>query len=112
MPTKIMTAIIALEKGYIKSRVKVSPRAASVGGSSFHLSTGEVLSLENMLYGLLLPSGNDASIAIAEHIGGTEENFVHMMNEKALELGALILILQTLTALITQSTIPLQKTLL
>ena len=42
-----------------------------------------------MLYGLLLPSGNDAAIAIAEHIGSTEENFVHMMNEKAVELGAL-----------------------
>lgn len=87
--TKIMTSIIALEKGNLKSQVKVSPRAASVGGSSFNLSIGERLSLENMLYGLLLPSGNDAAIAIAEHIGSTEENFVHMMNEKAVELGAL-----------------------
>ncbi|MGI5859175.1 MAG: D-alanyl-D-alanine carboxypeptidase family protein [Tepidanaerobacteraceae bacterium] len=88
--TKIMTAIIALEKGNLKSKVKVSSRAASVGGSSFYLNSGEVLSLENMLYGLLLSSGNDAAVAIAEHIGGgTEEKFVQMMNEKALELGAL-----------------------
>lgn len=87
--TKIMTAIVALEKGDLQSEVKVSPRASSVGGSSFYLKAGEVLSLENMLYGLLLPSGNDVAVAIAEHIGGTEENFVKMMNKKAVELGAL-----------------------
>jgi D-alanyl-D-alanine carboxypeptidase (penicillin-binding protein 5/6) len=87
--TKIMTAIIALENGDLRSKVKVSSRAASIGGSSFYLNSGEVLSLENMLYGLLLPSGNDAAVAIAEHIGGTEDNFVRMMNKKALELGAL-----------------------
>lgn len=87
--TKIMTAIIALEKGNLNSQIKVSPRAASIGGSSFYLKSGETLTLENMLYGLLLPSGNDAAVAIAEHIGGTEETFVQMMNQKALELGAL-----------------------
>lgn len=87
--TKIMTAIIALEKGNLKSQVKVSSKAASVVGSSFHLKYGEVLSLEDMLYGLMLPSGNDAATAIAEHIGGTEENFVEMMDQRALELGAL-----------------------
>lgn len=87
--TKIMTAIIALEKGDLRSLIKVSPRAVSIGGSSFYLRPGEVLTLEDMLYGLLLPSGNDAAVAIAEHIGGTEEKFVKMMNQKALELGAL-----------------------
>jgi len=87
--TKIMTAIIALEKGGLKSQIKVSPKAASIGGSSFYLKSGEALSLESMLYGLLLPSGNDAAVAIAEHIGGTEEKFVKMMNQKALKLGAL-----------------------
>lgn len=87
--TKIMTAIIALEQGNLQSQVVVSPRAASIGGSSFFLKTGETFSLENILYGLLLPSGNDAAVAIAEYIGGTEENFVKMMNEKAVELGAL-----------------------
>jgi len=87
--TKIMTALVALENGDLYSQVKVSPKAASVGGSSFYLKPSEILSLENMLYGLLLPSGNDAAVAIAEHIGGSEENFVKMMNQKALELGAL-----------------------
>jgi len=87
--TKIMTAILALENGDLNSTVSVSPKAASVGGSSFYLRAGEILTLENMLYGLLLPSGNDAAVAIAEHIGGSQEKFVQMMNQKALELGAL-----------------------
>ena len=87
--TKIMTAILALENGDLNSTVSVSPKAASVGGSSFYLRAGEILTLENMLYGLLLPSGNDAAVAIAEHIGGSQEKFVQMMNKKALELGAL-----------------------
>ncbi|KXG75291.1 D-alanyl-D-alanine carboxypeptidase DacB [Fervidicola ferrireducens] len=86
--TKIMTAILALERGDLSSKVTVSRRAASVGGSSFHLMVGETMSLENMLYGLLLPSGNDAAIAIAEHIGGDVETFVEMMNRKAREIGA------------------------
>lgn len=87
--TKIMTAIIALENGDLNSQIKVSSKAASIGGSSFHLKSGQTLSLENILYGLLLPSGNDAAVAIAEHIGGTEEKFVQMMNQKAINLGAL-----------------------
>ncbi|HHW02706.1 MAG TPA: D-alanyl-D-alanine carboxypeptidase [Thermoanaerobacterales bacterium] len=87
--TKIMTAIIALEKGNLESKVKVSAKAASIGGSSFYLKAGETMSLENMLYGLLLPSGNDAAVAIAEHISGNEKNFVDLMNLKALEIGAL-----------------------
>lgn len=87
--TKIMTAIIALENGDLSSKVKVSKRAASVGGSSFGLAAGDEISLENMLYGLLLCSGNDAAIAISEHIAGNVENFVKMMNEKAIDIGAL-----------------------
>jgi D-alanyl-D-alanine carboxypeptidase (penicillin-binding protein 5/6) len=87
--TKIMTAIIALEKGDLASKVEVSKKAASVRGSSFHLKYGEQLTLENMLYGLLLCSGNDAAVAIAEHIAGSQENFILMMNQKALEIGAL-----------------------
>ncbi|MCG0276662.1 MAG: D-alanyl-D-alanine carboxypeptidase [Thermosediminibacteraceae bacterium] len=86
--TKIMTAILALEKGDLSSKVTVSRKAASVGGSSFHLVPGETMSLESMLYGLLLPSGNDAAIAVAEHIGGNVETFVQMMNLKAREIGA------------------------
>lgn len=86
--TKIMTAIVALEYGDLSSIVKVSSKAASIGGSSFHLQSGETMKLENMLYGLLLPSGNDAAVAIAEHIGGSEKNFVDLMNLKAIEIGA------------------------
>lgn len=87
--TKIMTAIVALENGDLSSQVKVSPKAASMGGSSFHLVAGETMSLESMLYGLLLCSGNDAAVAIAEHIGGDVDTFVEMMNRKAREIGAL-----------------------
>jgi D-alanyl-D-alanine carboxypeptidase (penicillin-binding protein 5/6) len=86
--TKIMTAIIALERGDLCSKVEVSKKASSVRGSSFHLKHGDKLTLEDMLYGLLLCSGNDASIAIAEHIAGSQENFVQIMNQKALEIGA------------------------
>ncbi|WP_422443820.1 D-alanyl-D-alanine carboxypeptidase family protein [Thermoanaerobacterium sp. DL9XJH110] len=86
--TKIMTAIIALERGDLTSKVRVSGRASAVRGSSFRLEPGEEMSLESMLYGLLLPSGNDAAVAIAEHIGGSVENFVKLMNQKALEIGA------------------------
>ncbi|TYP59886.1 D-alanyl-D-alanine carboxypeptidase family protein [Thermosediminibacter litoriperuensis] len=86
--TKIMTAIVALERGDLTSTVTVSRKAASVRGSSFHLEPGETMSLESMLYGLLLPSGNDAAIAIAEHIGGDVKTFVDMMNLKAREIGA------------------------
>lgn len=87
--TKIMTAIVALEEGELGSKVQVSKRAAGIGGSSFRLLPKEEMSLENMLYGLLLSSGNDAAIAIAEHISGSVEGFVELMNKKALELGAI-----------------------
>ncbi|NLZ27406.1 MAG: D-alanyl-D-alanine carboxypeptidase, partial [Firmicutes bacterium] len=66
--TKIMTAIIAIEKGRLKETVIVSERAASTGGSSIWLETGEKKTLEELLYGLMLRSGNDAAIAVAEHI--------------------------------------------
>jgi len=87
--TKIMTAIIALEKGNLDDTVVVSKRAATIGGSTINLKTGQKIRLRELLYGLMLNSGNDAAIAIAEHIGGTVENFAEMMNEKAMELGAL-----------------------
>ncbi len=86
--TKIMTAIIALEKGRLDDIVEVSRNAAGVRGSTIHLKAGEKLTLKELLYGLMLNSGNDASIAIAEHIGGSVEGFCNMMNEKAIELGA------------------------
>ncbi|MDK2811722.1 MAG: hypothetical protein PWR27_2431 [Petroclostridium sp.] len=86
--TKMMTAILAIEKGDLNDIVTVSKRAAYVGGSQAHLKVGEKIKLEYLLYALMLPSGNDAAIAIAEHIAGSVENFVAMMDEKALEIGA------------------------
>ncbi|OAT85885.1 D-alanyl-D-alanine carboxypeptidase family protein [Desulfotomaculum copahuensis] len=87
--TKIMTALLALEGGKLDRVVTVGPHAASVGESSMHLFAGEKLTLEQLLYGALLRSGNDACVAIAEHIAGSEGNFVLLMNQKARELGAL-----------------------
>lgn len=86
--TKIMTAIVALEKGDLNDKVFVSKRATRIGGSKFNIKEGQQITLKNLLYGLLLCSGNDAAIAIAEHIGGNVENFVNMMNIKAYEIGA------------------------
>jgi D-alanyl-D-alanine carboxypeptidase len=85
--TKIMTAIVAIDHGKLTDMVKTSKRAVGKEGSSIYLQLGEEMSLLNMLYGLMLRSGNDAATAIAEHVGGTEEGFVHLMNEKATFLG-------------------------
>lgn len=86
--TKIMTALVALERGKLSDVVTVSKNAAGVEGSSIYLKEGEKISLENLLYGLMLESGNDAATAIAEHIAKNEEGFVVLMNEKAKEIGA------------------------
>ncbi|XEC92795.1 D-alanyl-D-alanine carboxypeptidase family protein [Paenibacillus tarimensis] len=85
--TKIMTAIVAIEQGELSDSVKVGTNAAGKEGSSIYLKAGEEMSLQNMLYGLMLRSGNDAATAIAEHVGGSEQGFVHLMNEKAEWLG-------------------------
>jgi D-alanyl-D-alanine carboxypeptidase len=85
--TKIMTAIVAIEHGKLSDKVKTSQTAVGKEGSSIYLQLGEEMSLLNMLYGLMLRSGNDAATAIAEHVGGSEEGFVHLMNEKAEMLG-------------------------
>lgn len=85
--TKIMTAVVTLENGNVEDVVTVSKRAASVQGSSIDLREGEKLKLKELLYGLMLNSGNDAAIAIAEHVGGDVETFVGMMNEKAKKLN-------------------------
>lgn len=86
--TKVMTALLALERGRLEDRVLVSQRAARTGGSSMYIKAGEVYTLRELLYGLLLHSGNDAAVAIAEHIGGSVEAFAELMNQRALELGA------------------------
>lgn len=85
--TKIMTAIVAIEHGKLSDQVTVSSRAEGVEGSSIYLKAGERIPLEHLLYGLMLRSGNDAAVAIAEHVGGSVEGFVYMMNEKAEYLG-------------------------
>ncbi|MUT65525.1 D-alanyl-D-alanine carboxypeptidase family protein [Paenibacillus sp. NEAU-GSW1] len=85
--TKIMTAIVAIEHGTLSDVVKTSKRAAHREGSSIYLELGEEMTLLNMLYGLMLRSGNDAATAIAEHVGGSEEGFVLLMNEKAEMIG-------------------------
>nr|WP_239587005.1 D-alanyl-D-alanine carboxypeptidase family protein [Bacillus ectoiniformans] len=85
--TKIMTAILAIESDKLKENVKVSPRAVGTEGSSLYLKEGEKLPLEDLVYGLMLRSGNDAAVAIAEHVGGSKEGFVYLMNEKAKEIG-------------------------
>jgi len=85
--TKIMTALVALREGTLSATVKVSRAAAYTEGSSMYLKEGEELTLETLLYGLMLCSGNDAAVAIAEHVGGSQEGFARLMNEMAAELG-------------------------
>lgn len=85
--TKIMTALVALEHGNSADIVKISDTAAGTEGSSMYLQAGEVMTLEELLYGLMLSSGNDAAVAIAEHFGGVD-TFVTLMNQKAEEIGA------------------------
>ncbi|WP_226579479.1 D-alanyl-D-alanine carboxypeptidase family protein [Halobacillus litoralis] len=85
--TKIMTAIIAIESGMMEEEVKVSKRAVYTEGSSIYLTEKEKIPLKDLVYGLMLRSGNDAAVAIAEHVGGSVEGFVQLMNEKASWLG-------------------------
>ncbi|KAI7259557.1 hypothetical protein KC345_g10284 [Hortaea werneckii] len=85
--TKIMTALVAIENGDLASKVKVGKNAFAKEGSSLYLKQGEEMTLEDMLYGLMLRSGNDAATAIAEHVGGSEQGFVYLMNAKAEELN-------------------------
>lgn len=85
--TKIMTCIIALENGDLNSIRKVGNEVLKAYGSGIYVQVGEEMSLENLLYGLMLRSGNDAAIEIAYHISGNLEKFVVLMNQKAYELG-------------------------
>lgn len=88
--TKILTAYLALKYGDLKDYVTISETAVDVpsDSSSAHLKVGDVLTLEDLLYALMLPSGNDSAVAIAEHISGNVEDFVDLMNEEANQLGA------------------------
>lgn len=86
--TKILTAIVAIEKGDLNDIVTVSRKAAYQEGSSIYLEKGEKITLEDLLYGIMLASGNDAAVAIAEHLSGSVENFARLMNIKAKQMGA------------------------
>lgn len=86
--TKMMTLIVALEHGNLDEMVTTSQNASSTEGSSLWLSPGEQLRLMDMLYGIMLISGNDATVAVAEHISGSVEKFAKLMTEKAHAIGA------------------------
>ena len=86
--TKVMTTLLALENASLDDRVTAGKNAVGVPGTSLYLSKGEALSMEHMLYGLMLRSGNDAAVAVAEHVAGSVSAFAEMMNAKARELGA------------------------
>jgi D-alanyl-D-alanine carboxypeptidase (penicillin-binding protein 5/6) len=86
--TKIMTALIALERGDLNQKIVTSANASRVGGSSIYLKPGDQYKLEEMLYGLMLSSGNDAAVAVAENLAGSEEQYAAWMTEKAKLLGA------------------------
>ena len=85
--TKIMTALVVLERADIDDRVVVTPAAAAIEGSSGRLVAGEVLSVRDLLTALLVPSGNDAAVALAVGVAGSQAAFVAMMNARAAALG-------------------------
>src|SRR5699024_2816218 len=85
--TKIMTALLAIESGKMDEKAKASRNAIYTEGSSIYLEQGEKMTIEDLVYGLMLRSGNDAAVTIAEHVGGSEDGFVFLMNEKAKWLG-------------------------
>lgn len=86
--TKIMTALIAMEYGNLDEIVIVKRNSVGIEGSSIYLHENEEISLRDLVYGLMLRSGNDAAMAIANHIGGSSEEFIEIMNKKANEIGA------------------------
>ena len=85
--TKIMTAIIAIEQGKLDKKVKIGEEILKMYGTNIYIEVGEEMTLEDLLYGLILRSGNDASVAIATAISGSEDKFVLEMNKKAKEIG-------------------------
>ena len=85
--TKIMTALIVCEQSNVLDRVRIPKEAVGIEGSSMYLREGEVLTVQDLLYGLMLRSGNDAAVALAIYCGGTVEGFAELMNDKAHRLG-------------------------
>ena len=85
--TKVMTALVVLENAELDDRVEIDGRMAGIEGSSMNLDAGEELTVEQLLYGLMLRSGNDAAVALALHVAGSVEGFAEKMNAKAAEMG-------------------------
>lgn len=85
--SKIMTAIIAIESNKLNDVIEINDSIDKAYGSGIYIKKGEHISLENLVYGLMLRSGNDAALAISDYVGGNTEEFVNMMNKKAQELG-------------------------
>ena len=85
--TKIMTALVVCQHCNVLDRVRIPAEAVGIEGSSMYLIEGEVLTVQELLYGLMLRSGNDAAAALAIYCGGTVEGFAGLMNDKARELG-------------------------
>ncbi len=85
--TKIMTALVICEQCNVLDRVRIPKEAVGIEGSSMYLKEGEVLTVQELLYGLMLHSGNDAAVALAIYCGGTVEGFCQLMNDKAHRLG-------------------------
>jgi D-alanyl-D-alanine carboxypeptidase (penicillin-binding protein 5/6) len=85
--TKMMTALVAFEHASSFERVTISEEAPEIGEAEIDLVAGEVWTVEQLLYAMVLESANDAALALAEHVGGTVEGFVKLMNDKAAELG-------------------------
>ena len=85
--TKIMTALVICEQCNVLDRVRIPKEAVGIEGSSMYLLEGEILTVQELLYGLMLHSGNDAAVALAIYCGGTVEGFAELMNDKARQLG-------------------------
>ena len=85
--TKIMTALIVCEQCNVLDRMRIPKEAVGIEGSSMYLKEGEILTIQELLYGLMLSSGNDAAVALAIYCGGTVEGFAELMNDKARNLG-------------------------
>ncbi len=85
--TKIMTALVVCERCNVLDRMRIPKEAVGIEGSSMYLKEGEILTIQDLLYGLMLHSGNDAAVALAIYCGGTVEGFVELMNDKAHALG-------------------------
>lgn len=85
--SKIMTAIIAIESDKLNDTVTIGEEIKKAYGSGIYLQEGEKITLESLVYGLMLRSGNDASLSIANYVGGNVDNFINLMNEKAKKIG-------------------------